>query len=175
MHIEFQPLRADHFEILWKWHNEAHVTENWNSFENFEAMKASYEKKIESNFVICFIIYLDGNPFGYIHAYKAWKVGDGWWPDEKEGTWGIDQFIGDPSFVGRGLGSKFIKEFIQFFLIKQGFQKLIVDPAPKNERAIRAYEKAGFRKVAVISSPDGPALLMELFPVVGTKLRYKII
>ena len=34
------------------------------------------------------------------------------------------------------------------------------DPAPSNGRAIRAYEKAGFRHVAVIVTPDGPALLM---------------
>jgi RimJ/RimL family protein N-acetyltransferase len=35
------------------------------------------------------------------------------------------------------------------------------DPAPHNGRAIRCYEKAGFRQVGVMETPDGPALLMR--------------
>jgi aminoglycoside 6'-N-acetyltransferase-1b/aminoglycoside 6'-N-acetyltransferase-2 len=38
--------------------------------------------------------------------------------------------------------------------------KVQTDPAPNNPRAIRCYEKAGFRKVEIVSTPDGPALYM---------------
>jgi aminoglycoside 6'-N-acetyltransferase len=37
---------------------------------------------------------------------------------------------------------------------------MVIDPSPDNPRAIRAYEKAGFEKVGMIDTPDGPALLM---------------
>ena len=36
--------------------------------------------------------------------------------------------------------------------------RIVTDPA--NTRAIRAYEKAGFEKVRMVDTPDGPALLM---------------
>jgi aminoglycoside 6'-N-acetyltransferase-1b len=38
--------------------------------------------------------------------------------------------------------------------------KVQTDPAPANLRAIRCYEKAGFRRVGEIVTPDGPALYM---------------
>jgi aminoglycoside 6'-N-acetyltransferase-1b/aminoglycoside 6'-N-acetyltransferase-2 len=34
------------------------------------------------------------------------------------------------------------------------------DPAPHNARAIRCYEKAGFRQIRQIITPDGPAVYM---------------
>jgi len=38
--------------------------------------------------------------------------------------------------------------------------KIQADPAPDNARAIRCYEKAGFRPLRRVTTPDGPALLM---------------
>jgi RimJ/RimL family protein N-acetyltransferase len=38
--------------------------------------------------------------------------------------------------------------------------KVQTDPSPDNARAIRAYEKAGFKRVRELTTPDGPALLM---------------
>ena len=37
-----------------------------------------------------------------------------------------------------------------------------LDPSPRNSRAVRCYEKAGFRRVGLIQTPDGPALLMVI-------------
>ena len=34
------------------------------------------------------------------------------------------------------------------------------DPDPRNARAIRAYEKAGFHSDRLVATPDGRALLM---------------
>ena len=39
-------------------------------------------------------------------------------------------------------------------------ERVLTDPDPTNIRAIRAYEKAGFRKDRVVDTPDGLALLM---------------
>lgn len=35
------------------------------------------------------------------------------------------------------------------------------DPAPQNARAVRCYEKSGFRHVGIVPTPDGPACLMR--------------
>jgi len=41
---------------------------------------------------------------------------------------------------------------------------MITDPDPDNTRAIRAYEKAGFRRDRLADTPDGPVLLMVRIP-----------
>jgi aminoglycoside 6'-N-acetyltransferase len=61
--------------------------------------------------------------------------------------------------VGRGHGSAFIRQFIEG-LLDSGTPRIVIDPSPTNPRAIRAYEKAGFRRVHEIDTPDGRALLM---------------
>jgi aminoglycoside 6'-N-acetyltransferase Ib len=40
--------------------------------------------------------------------------------------------------------------------------RIQADPAPTNLRAIRCYEKVGFRRVGVVSTPDGTAMLMVM-------------
>lgn len=38
--------------------------------------------------------------------------------------------------------------------------KIQTDPSPNNHRAIRCYEKAGFKSQGNILTPDGPAVYM---------------
>jgi aminoglycoside 6'-N-acetyltransferase len=40
------------------------------------------------------------------------------------------------------------------------FRPMLAAELPLNLRAVRAYEKARFEKVAMIETPDGPSLLM---------------
>ena len=45
-------------------------------------------------------------------------------------------------------------------LFEEGCPRVIIDPDPANTRAIRAYEKAGFRPFGERTSKYGPALMM---------------
>jgi aminoglycoside 6'-N-acetyltransferase len=38
---------------------------------------------------------------------------------------------------------------------------VVTDPDPANQRAIRAYENAGFARDRMVDTPVGPALLMR--------------
>jgi len=58
-----------------------------------------------------------------------------------------------------GHGSAFIRAFVDD-LIAAGTPRVVTDPDPANRRAIRAYEKAGFRQEREVDTPDGRALLM---------------
>ena len=86
------------------------------------------------------------------------------WPDNglglhPPGTRGIDQFIGEADMLDCGHGSGFIRAFVDS-LLAAGTPRVITDPDPANGRAIRAYEKAGFRRDREVDTPDGGALLM---------------
>jgi len=75
------------------------------------------------------------------------------------GTRGIDQFIGEADMLGCGHGSAFIRAFVEG-LLSDGTPRVLTDPDPANARAVRAYEKAGFRRQREVDTPDGRALLM---------------
>ena len=53
-----------------------------------------------------------------------------------------------------------IRAFVRELFTDSAVTRVQTDPSPDNARAIRCYEKAGFRRVGVVATPDGPALLM---------------
>ena len=72
--------------------------------------------------------------------------GGGWWEDETDpGVRGIDQSIGEPELLGRGLGTQLVRALVQRLFDDSEVTRVQTDPAPHNLRAIRCYEKAGFR------------------------------
>ena len=73
---------------------------------------------------------------------------------------GIDQFLADPDALGQGLGTAMIRAFLSELFRDPGVTRVQTDPDPANARAIRSYEKAGFRAARLVTTPDGPALLM---------------
>jgi len=62
---------------------------------------------------------------------------------------GIDLFVGT-AWQGRGLGPASIRLVARYLFDVRGHHRLTIDPALANERAIRAYEKVGFRRVGVM-------------------------
>lgn len=110
-----------------------------------------------------YLACLDGRPFGYIQYYDVAAGRNDWWPDEPgAGVLGIDQFIGDEAKLGKGLGTAMIRQFVEMLMQDPDVKEIRVDPRPDNARAIRCYTKVGFRTVAPITTPDGPALMMIL-------------
>jgi RimJ/RimL family protein N-acetyltransferase len=108
-----------------------------------------------------YVALLGNDPFGFAQSYVAKGSGDGWWEDETDpGVHGIDQSIGDPNLLGRGLGTRLAVALTARLFDDPTVTKIQVDPATTNARAIRCYEKAGFERVKVVVTPDGPAMYM---------------
>ncbi|MCC6919802.1 MAG: acetyltransferase [Alphaproteobacteria bacterium] len=102
---------------------------------------------IESDCVSPFLVVLGGQPIGYIQAYHANR--DPWWtafgvPQE---TFGLDMFLAECRECG--LGPRLTRAMIDRLCAMDGIRRIQIDPDPANGRAIRAYEKAGFRIIGV--------------------------
>jgi aminoglycoside 6'-N-acetyltransferase len=71
---------------------------------------------------------------------------------------GIDIFLG-PLYHGRGLGTDAVRTLARHLVRDRGHHRLTIDPVAHNARAIRSYEKVGFRRVGVMREyqrePDG--------------------
>ena len=153
---QFRPMAAADLPMLRRWLAEPHVVQWWGDpAEQFALVRGDLGHPGMDQLIAA----ANGRPFGYLQCYDLMT-----WPDEAfgaqpQGTRAIDQFIGEPDMVNCGHGSAFIQVFVDG-LLAAGAPRVLTDPDPANARAIRAYEKAGFRGDRVVSTLDGSALLM---------------
>ena len=152
----FRPMTTCDLPLVRRWLAEPHVVQWWgNTLEQFELVSGDLEVEAMEQFVVA----INDCPFGYLQCYDPDVWPENGLGDHPRGTRGIDQFIGEQDMVDRGHGSAFIRTFIDR-LLAAGAPRVITDPDPANGRAIRAYEKAGFRRQHLVDTPDGTALLM---------------
>lgn len=164
-HFTFRPVSASDIPLMHEWLQRPHVAEWWDGVPTLEEVAEEYAEVIRGEGPVrCYIAYLDDTPIGFIQSYRAAEThADGWWLDEHDpGVYGIDQFLAEPSMLGQGVGTAMIRAFVDTLFEDSAVTRVQLDPDPSNARAIRSYEKVGFRAVREIVTPDGPALLMYL-------------
>jgi aminoglycoside 6'-N-acetyltransferase len=153
---EFRSMTAGDLPLVRRWLAMPHVIEWWGEpDEQFDLISSDLDHPAMDQFIVA----IDTRPFAYIQSYDPEDWGTHPFGTQPQGTLGVDQFIGEPDMVDRGHGSAFIRAFLER-LIAAGAPRVLTDPDPANTRAVRAYEKAGFRKDRMVNTPDGPALLM---------------
>lgn len=162
--ISIRKMKHTDYEVMSQWLSTKEVLEFYgdvNSPFTLEQVKEKYEPRVNGDIpVIPYIVELDGSPIGFIQQYKLTKE-----KQEEFGyptyltIYGIDQFIGYPHLFNKGIGTKMIKLFIEYIFENKDVDIIILDPAVSNLRAIRCYEKCGFKKVKKIN--DDTCWLME--------------
>ena len=162
--IQFRRLAEDDLPILTEWLHRPHVAAWWDNQTSLEQVRVKYLPRLtENSTVVPYFAYRSGLPIGYIQSYVAALEGDGWWPDVLDpGVRGIDQFLADQANLNQGLGSAMVAAFVQSLFEDPTVTRIQTDPSPTNPRAIRCYEKAGFRRIGLVDTPDGQALLMVI-------------
>ena len=86
--------------------------------------------------VVVFAIVVDGEVAGMIQYWEE--------TDEEYRHAGIDLFLG-AEHHDHGLGTDAVRTMARHLIVDRGHRRLTIDPAAHNERAIRCYEKAGFK------------------------------
>ena len=156
MKITFIKLQQKHFPLLLRWLESPHVKEWWDQdiqytseLINKKYISYTQEYKILDNIkkpIHAFIIKVDNKPIGYIQYYDKYDFPPEQGYDVKElpeSLAAIDFYIGEKSYLGRGIGTKALRFFLKKYVFKS-FNTCFVDPNTTNKTAIRTYEKAGF-------------------------------
>jgi aminoglycoside 6'-N-acetyltransferase len=155
----FRPMSAGDLPTIRRWLETPHVSAWWHDpATQFELVSGDLDHPDMAQFIVA----ADGREFAYLQCYNlsTWNTGLGAQP---AGTRGLDQFIGKADMTGLGHGSSFVRAFADG-LLASGTPRVVTDPDPANAQAIRAYEKAGFRRDRIVDTPDGVALLMVREP-----------
>ena len=156
--IRFKPLEFSDIPTIHQWFNKPHVQafyslKPWTEAEVFEKLKPYI---LSDKPVNGFVVLMNQQPIGYVQYYK---VKDYPWVNQNlsediiEHGAGMDLFIGEEQFIGKGLGSDIISEFLDTIIWPQ-FQYCLVDPDVNNRAAIRCYEKLKFEEHMIIKSED---------------------
>ena len=137
MRLKFRPLTSDDYPLLLEWLSREHVRQWWDDGEDtLEKVALHYGEEEEGLERFILVEALEGveKPIGYFQHYRA-----------PGGVIGIDQFIGEVDYVNRGVGTEAVGMFVEMITREHEPSGIILDPSPDNKRAIRCYEKVGFR------------------------------
>ena len=157
----FRPVSEGDLPAIAAWLAAPHVARWWGDAGTSLARIEAHLGPADS--VEPFLILMDDRPIGYMQSYDIHAEEAHPYRDQPPGTLGIDQFIGDATLIGRGHGPVLIDAFVRR-LFDEGAPRVVIDPDPDNEPAIRACAKAGFALLGPRVSNHGPVLLMKRDP-----------
>jgi aminoglycoside 6'-N-acetyltransferase len=166
MNINFKPMTLQHIPLWDQWITIPHVKEVW-FIEGYEPPDYIYQKIKGNGYDHSFIIYNDDQPIGYIvycdlYAYRTiCPQPKGVFTHENPGTFCIDLFIADKDYLNKGYGTEIVKRFSAKIMDELGAKKILIDPAITNKRAIRCYEKAGYRIIKYTNDGITDCCIME--------------
>jgi aminoglycoside 6'-N-acetyltransferase len=153
---------------LHRWLNDPEVLAFYEGRDKQFSLEQIRSKYLAQTSVTRCIVRGGGAPVAYIQFYPLGEAERGEYGfSECTSAYGMDQFIGDPSRWGSGLGPRMIRLVVDH-LIREGAEVVTMDPRVSNTRAIRAYEKCGFKKSRILPKHEEhegnweDAWLMEL-------------
>lgn len=137
------PLTFDHAALLHKWLQEPHVMKFWDDGDRLlEDVINHYHSR---SGVKSWIASFNETPFAYLQIYFVTEHHElSFWRSKKYTTIGLDFFIGEPSFLEKGLAIPLLVCFIDQMLLDYLPFRLLVDPDVNNAKAARIYDKMGF-------------------------------
>jgi aminoglycoside 6'-N-acetyltransferase len=150
--FRFAPLRSSDLPSLAAWLAQPHVERWWREPSDLIAVELSYGPLAEGlDPTEGFIVYFGDRPIGYVQRYLIDEDPD--WRETIRGALGysggigIDYLIGDPDFVGKGIGRRLISKFVEASWNRYGSaERIIVALQQDNIASWKALEATGFRR-----------------------------
>jgi aminoglycoside 6'-N-acetyltransferase len=158
LEISFESLKESHFSSIHTWFNAPHIQtfyslRSW-TMEEVRQKLTSYIHGVGQ--IKSYIIFIDKIPVGYIQQYPVkehpWDNLD--LSDEMiQESVGIDLFIGEKEFLGKGFGCLIVDNFLKKHVWPY-YRYCLADPDIRNAVSIRLFKKCGFKEHKQINSKD---------------------
>lgn len=137
------PTNPEYAEAQARWSNDADFMRNANVWHVFPTSAARIQRRMEKNkdkdngneFEFAIRTLEDDKLIGDIGLEVAWNHQNAWM--------GIG--IGDPDYRSKGYGTDAVRLICRYGFLELGLWRIQLGVWGNNYRAIRAYEKAGFK------------------------------
>jgi aminoglycoside 6'-N-acetyltransferase len=150
--LRLRPVEERDLPDLVRWNDEPEVLHWWD--EHLDSLDAARAE------------FMTPDPVSPGQGYIIEVIADGhravgyiqWWRRsyDEEDSWsaGVDIFLGDASDRDRGVGTEAMRTLLAWLFEDQKLHRVTIDPEVGNARAIRSYQKAGFRLDGVLRHND---------------------
>ncbi len=156
--VTLRPAARSDWDLIRGWLARSDIQDWWGPLA---ATESEVNMALSSQHALCRIIEADGQAVGYAHAVDATLWGEALPEDLQPGTWDLDLFIASEEHRGRGVGQAALALLKEEVFASTLALAVCVFPSIRNERAVRAYEKAGFRWKRIWNDPHaGPSWFM---------------
>ncbi|WP_205685222.1 GNAT family N-acetyltransferase [Peribacillus acanthi] len=150
-------LKVRHLEpkdnvLIEKWLTNPNVLHYYEGRDRPQTIELVNEKFYNrKNDEVGCIVEFEDKAIGYIQFYP---ISEGarklYGYENSEIIYGTDQFIGEEDYWNKGIGKLLVQSMVQFLIKDRNANRIVMDPQAWNERAIRCYEKCGFKKVKLM-------------------------
>ncbi|MCK5090084.1 MAG: GNAT family N-acetyltransferase [Hyphomicrobiaceae bacterium] len=140
--VSLRPASRSDWNLIRGWLVREDIQEWWGPAS---ATQTEVNMAMRTKHSLCRIIEAGGAPVGYAHAVDATIWGDDLPQDLAPGTWDLDLFIASEDHRGKGVGQIALSLLKDEVFATTLAVAVCVFPSIRNERAVRAYEKAGFQ------------------------------
>jgi RimJ/RimL family protein N-acetyltransferase len=145
--VQFRPLSRTNFPLLQTWLARPHVDAWWHDARDLAGVEAKYGPRVDgTDPTRTFVVETGNRPVGWVQ-WHYWRdyMAHGNQLGATIHDAGLDLAIGEPEFIGRGLGPAIIRAAVeQLIFVDPGVISCIADPEDKNSASLKAFEKAGF-------------------------------
>jgi aminoglycoside 6'-N-acetyltransferase len=157
--IDFRALVVADLPRLHRWLHDAEVV-RWYapSAPSLAAVRRKYGPRIDGTSATrVYIATLDGGDAGLFQTYRFDAYRDYARRIGADCRWaGLDYYIGEPRWRGRGLAHAIIERFVADVVFAAAdIAACLASTALDNVRSIRALERAGFEFLRDVESPTG--------------------
>ena len=139
--VNLRPMRREDIELAVKYQADEDVTSNYfmgmNLFPTLDIWEKSYERITEDNEDFNFAI--ENKEGLYIGSCNVM------WLNWKNRTTYLAIYLGNPDYRSKGYGTEALRLFLNFLFNELGLRKVKLNVFTFNKRAIRCYEKCGFK------------------------------
>ena len=143
------------YHLMARWLTDERVLEFYEGRDNphdLTKIQEKYSPRVMGveQVIPCILLYQD-RPIGYIQYYPLAAQQVLWrYLDSAQGVYSLDLFIGEAHLWDQGIGTRAVSAMTRYLFEGLDAQRVTIDPRVSNHRAVRCYEKAGFRKIRLL-------------------------
>ena len=161
--VRLRPMTADEIPLFYRWATRSEATLYWYgdlvgepipTYQQFiQDFKPHYFDGSEPEKGRSFTILVGGRAIGEINYNEI---------DRKHNSVDLDIIIADDRDKNRGYGSDALKTLAHYLFRKMNVEVCLLETVSGNPRAIRAYEKAGFKQAELFQEKGIEWVRMEM-------------